>query len=72
MYRYAILAIHPWVGYTQHRQLSSMVVGSIQQEASMNEEDMDALRHAIIEGITSHLNDYDWDTAFKKFFGEGD
>ena len=36
----------------------------------MNEEDMDALRHAIIEGIQGHLNDYDWDAAFTKFFGE--
>lgn len=35
LFRCAILAIHPWVGYTQHRQLSSMVADSIQQEANM-------------------------------------
>ena len=37
LFRCAILAIHPWVGYTQHRQLSSMVVDSIQQEDKMCE-----------------------------------
>jgi hypothetical protein len=37
----------------------------------MDEETMDELRRTIIEGITSHLNDYDWDAAFTKFFGEG-
>lgn len=35
MYLCVILAIPQWVGYTQHRQLSSTVADSIQQEANM-------------------------------------
>ncbi len=36
----------------------------------MDEESMDELRHKIIDGVNGYLEDYDWDNAFNKFFGE--
>jgi hypothetical protein len=35
----------------------------------MSEEEMNNLRHEIIDGISSLMEDRDWDAAFIKFFG---